>query len=116
MQSQTASARPGKRLRDFRVRVGLGIREVERRSQRLAESKGNSDYLISHSWLRSIELGEFTPGIFKLHSLSVIYHRGYEELLSAYGIHIAHVAKDQGMFGWPATHVVGTSSDTDKSD
>jgi hypothetical protein len=37
-------------------------------------------------------------------------------LLAAYGIQIADVAKDQGMFGWPATHVVGTSSDTDVSD
>jgi transcriptional regulator with XRE-family HTH domain len=116
MGSQIASTRPGERLRELRVRVGLGIREVERRSQRLAETKGNSDYLLSHSWIRSIELGEFTPGIFKLYSLSVIYHRGYEELLAAYGIQIADVAKDQGMFGWPATHVVGTSSDTDVSD
>lgn len=116
MGSQIPSAGPGKRLRELRVRVGLGIREVERRSQRLAEAKGNSDYLLSHSWLRSVELDEFTPGIFKLYSLSVIYHRGYEELLAAFGIQTADVAKDQGMFGWPATHIVGTSSDTDESD
>lgn len=116
MGSQSRRAEPGKRLRDFRVRVGLGIREVERRSQRLAEIRGNSDYLVSHSWIRSVELGEFTPGIFKLYSLSVIYHRGYEELLAAYEIHFADVAKDQAMFGWPGTHLVGTSSDTDASD
>jgi hypothetical protein len=116
MGSEIRRAESGKRLRDFRVRVGLGIREVERRSQRLAEIRANSDYLVSHSWIRSVELGEFTPGIFKLYSLSVLYHRGYEELLAAYGIHVTDVAKDQAMFGWPATHVVGTSSDTDVSD
>jgi hypothetical protein len=116
MGSEIRRAESGKRLRDFRVRVGLGIREVERRSQRLAEIRANSDYLVSHSWIRSVELGEFTPGIFKLYSLSVLYHRGYEELLAAYGIQVTDVAKDQAMFGWPATHVVGTSSDTDVSD
>jgi transcriptional regulator with XRE-family HTH domain len=114
MGLRSPSTRSGERLRDLRVSVGLGIREVERRSQKLAETKGNPDYLVSHSWLRSIEQGEFTPGIFKLYSLSVIYHRGYEDLLSSFGIQIADVGKDQGMFDWPATHVIGTSVDAEE--
>lgn len=108
------SPRPGERLRSLRASVGLTIREVERRSQKLAETKGNPDYLVSHSWLRSIEQGEFTPSIYKFYSLSVIYHRGCEELLSFFGIQFADVGKDQGMFDWPATHVVGASVDTEE--
>jgi transcriptional regulator with XRE-family HTH domain len=113
MSVRNANKSAGERLKDLRVTVGLGIREVERRSQRLAETKGNRDYLISHSWLRSIERGSI-PSIFKLYSLSVIYHRDYEELLSWFGVRIVEIGKDQGLFSWPATHIVGTSVDADQ--
>jgi transcriptional regulator with XRE-family HTH domain len=108
------SPRPGEKLRSLRASVGLTIREVERRSQKLAETKGNPDYLVSHSWLRSIEQGEFTPSIYKFYSLSVIYHRGCEELQSYFGVRFSDLGKDQGMFDWPATHVVGASVDTEE--
>ena len=110
MGEQSANTSAGERLKALRISVGLGIREVERRSQQLADSKANQDYLISHSWLRSIERGA-VPSIFKLYSLSVIYHRDYEELLSWLGVRIVEIGKDQGMFDWPATHIVGASLD-----
>jgi hypothetical protein len=91
------------------------MREVERRSQRLAQSKGNSDFLVSHSWLRSIENGKYVPGVHKFYSLSVIYHRGCDELLALFGVNLADAAKDQAMFDWPATHLVGASVDTDSA-
>jgi transcriptional regulator with XRE-family HTH domain len=113
MSVRTASKSSAERLRDLRVSVGLGIREVERRSPKLAESKCNPDYVISHSWLRSIELGS-VPDIFKLYSLSVIYHRDYEELLTWFGVRTVEIGKDQGMFTWSATQVVGTSVDAEQ--
>jgi hypothetical protein len=87
---------------------------VERRSQKLAQVKGNPDYLISHSWLRSIENGKYIPGIHKFYSLSVVYHRRCEELLGLFGVNLADAAKDQAMFGWPATHLVGNSAELDE--
>jgi hypothetical protein len=92
----------------------LSLREVERRSQKLAQVKGNPDYLISHSWLRMIENGTYVPGIHKFYSLSVVYHRRCEELLALFGVNLSDAAKDQAMFKWPATHLVGDSADADE--
>jgi transcriptional regulator with XRE-family HTH domain len=112
MGARSANTGAGERLKALRVSVGLGIREVERRSHQLAESKTNPDYLISHSWLRSIERRSI-PSIFKLYSLSVIYHRDYEELLSWFGVRLVDIGKDQGQFNWPATHIIGSTIDAE---
>lgn len=107
--------RPGERLKKLREDLRLSIREVERRSQRLAAKKGNASYLVSHSWLRILESGKYVPGIHKFYSLSVIYHRDCEEIIGLFGVNFADAAKDQAMFGWPSTHPIGTAGggDTD---
>src|ERR1700730_14719976 len=46
--------------------------------------------------------------------LSVVYHRRCEELLALFGVNLSDAAKDQAMFTWPATHLVGDSPDTDE--
>jgi hypothetical protein len=92
----------------------LSLREVQRRGQKLAQVKGNPDYLVSHTWLRTIENGKYVPGIHKFYTLSVVYHRRCEELLAFFGVNLSDAAKDQAMFGWPATHLVGDSPDTDE--
>ena len=109
------SSRTGERLKKLRKSLGLSLREVERRGQKLAQAKGNPDYLISHTWLRTIENGTYVPGIHKFYSLSVAYHRPCEELLAMFGVNLSDAAKDQAMFTWPATHLVGDSPDTDES-
>jgi transcriptional regulator with XRE-family HTH domain len=109
------SSRPGERLKTLRESLRLSLREVERRGQRLAEVKGNPDYLISHSWLRTLENGTYVPGIHKFYSLSVVYHCRCEQLLAFFGVNLSDAAKDQAMFTWPATHLVGDLSDTDES-
>jgi transcriptional regulator with XRE-family HTH domain len=114
MGIRSPSSRPGESLKRLRESLRLSLREVERRSQKLAQVKGNPDYLISHSWLRSIENGKYIPGIHKFYSLSVVYHRRCEELLGLFGVNLADAAKDQAMFGWPATHLVGKSAETDE--
>src|ERR1700676_2458089 len=114
MGLRSPSSRPGESLKRLRESLRLSLREVERRSQKLAQVKGNPDYLVSHSWLRTIEKGKYVPGVHKFYSLSVVYHRGCEELLGLFGVNLADAAKDQAMFGWPATHLVGNSVETEE--
>jgi hypothetical protein len=95
----------------LRLELGLGIREVERRSQRLAEFKGNPDYCISRTWLARVELGEFTPSIYKLHTLSVIYRRNRDEILSYFGLQPTDVVRDQSLFGLPKTHLISPTGE-----
>lgn len=111
----STSSHPGERLRSLRASVGLTIREVERRSLEIAEARGNSDYVVSHSWLQSIERGgKSTPSIYKFYSLGVIYNRGCGEIHSYFGVQYENVSKDQARFNWPATHLVGASEDTEE--
>jgi hypothetical protein len=92
----------------------LSLREVQRRGQKLAQVKGNPEFLISHTWLRTIENGKYVPGIHKFYTLSVVYHRRCEELLALFGVNLSDAAKDQAMFTWPSTHIVGDSPETDE--
>jgi transcriptional regulator with XRE-family HTH domain len=114
MESLSPSSRPGERLKKLRKSLRLSLREVERRGQKLAQAKGNPDYLVSHTWLRTIENGKYVPGIHKFYTLSVVYHRRCEELLSLFGVNLSDAAKDQAMFTWPSTHIVGDSPETDE--
>lgn len=45
----------------------------------------------------------------RFNRVSVIYHRDYQELLSWFGVRVVEVGKDQGLFNWPATHIIGES-------
>ena len=51
-------------------------------SQQIAQEKGdNQDYYISHGWLTEVENGKFTPSIYKLYSLSLIYKCNYLKIM-----------------------------------
>jgi transcriptional regulator with XRE-family HTH domain len=104
---------PGKRLRQLRVSVGLSTREVERRSRQIVESRRNPEFLVSHSWLRSIEEGRnlHTPSIYKFYTLSALYNRSSTELAACFGVPFADVGKDRALFEWPATHLVDPSQE-----
>ena len=115
MGVRSPTSRPGESLKTLRESLRLTMREVERRSQRLALSKGNPDFLVSHSWLRIIENSRYVPGIHKFYALSVIYHCSCEELLTLFGVNLADAAKDQAMFEWPATHIASASVDRDSA-
>jgi hypothetical protein len=100
----------GRLLRSERSRVRLSTREVERLSQKIAKEKNSQDYYISHTWLTEVENGEFTPSIYKLYSLSVIYKRNYDEILSFFGIHIRDLGREQIAVPLPRTHLIGEAS------
>lgn len=106
MQDSTPSPEPGKRLRADRLRVRLSTRDVERLSQKIAKEKNNPEYCVSHTWLTDIENGQFTPSIYKLYSLSLIYGRSYDEILSFFGISVRDAGREQISLALPRTHLV----------
>jgi hypothetical protein len=101
MLESIPSPEAGKRLRAERLRVRLSTRAVQTLSQQIAREKNNQDYYISHGWLTDVENGKFTPSIYKLYSLSLIYKCSYLEIVGFFGINILDVA-----------HLVGSSLET----
>lgn len=101
----------GARLKEMRVRLGLTTRDVEARSQQIADDRHNREYYLSHGWVTDIESGEFKPSIYKLYSLSAIYHTGYTEVLSCFGLPIGELGHYRATIGVPKTHLFGGEAD-----
>jgi transcriptional regulator with XRE-family HTH domain len=116
MDPANPSVPAGKRLRKVRVSIGLSTREVERTSRKIVESRHNPEFLVSHSWLRSIEEGRniHTPSIYKFYTLSALYNRSNTELASFFGVPFSDVGKDRAMFEWPATHLIDPTRDAEQ--
>jgi transcriptional regulator with XRE-family HTH domain len=75
----------GLRLRAVRQQWRLSLREVEERSLRFAQERGNQSYQISASWLDRLEREEHGLTVNKLIVLAEIYNLPPEQLLrSAY--------------------------------
>jgi len=106
MDQEWPTERAGLRLKRLRERLGLTLREVETLSRRLAAEKQNNDYLVSRGWLNNVENGSFTPSIYKIYSLSVIYHDSWPNILSFFGLRVSDIGRDQAMFCPPKTQLV----------
>src|SRR5580700_10179223 len=111
MDVRKPSPGAGERLKAVRARLGLTTRDVERRSQQIAEEKRNQEYYLSHAWLTDIENGEFTPSIYKLYSLSAIYDQSFTDLLSFFGLRIGDLNRDRASIGFPKTHLLNAAAD-----
>jgi len=109
MDARSANPSAGQRLKALRVRLGLSTRDVQTKSQQIAAEKHNQEYYLSHAWLTDIEKGKFTPGIFKLYSLSAIYHRRFSEVASYFGVQIADLGRDSASIGLPRTEAAPLS-------
>jgi hypothetical protein len=110
MLESTPSPEAGKRLRAERLRVRLSTRAVQRLSQQIAQQKDNNqDYYISHGWLTEVENGKFTPSIYKLYSLSLIYKCSYLEIMGFFGINVLDAAREQRLVSLPHTHLIGSN-------
>jgi transcriptional regulator with XRE-family HTH domain len=104
------SPEAGKRLREERLRARLSTRAVQRLSQQIAQEKNNNqDYYISHGWLTDVENGKFTPSIYKLYSLSLIYKCNYLKIVGFFGINILDAAKEQRLVSLPHTYLIGSN-------
>ena len=110
MLESTPSPDAGKRLRAERLRARLSTRAVQKLSQQIAQEKGdNQDYYISHGWLTEVENGKFTPSIYKLYSLSLIYKCSYLKIMGFFGINILDAAREQRLVSLPHTHLIGSN-------
>jgi transcriptional regulator with XRE-family HTH domain len=73
----------GTKLRAIRQQWQLSLREVEERSLRFAQERGNQSYQISASWLDRLEREEHELTVNKLIALAEIYNVPPEQLLRA---------------------------------
>src|SRR5580658_1996421 len=71
----------GARLRTIRRQWQLSLREVEERSLRFAQERGNQSYQVSASWLDRLEREEHELTVNKLIALADIYNIPTEQLL-----------------------------------
>lgn len=99
-------ASPGKRLKYFRLGLGLRIRDVEVYSRKIADAQRNQDFYISHSSLTEIENSDSTPNVYRLYTLSVVYRAGFIDLLLMYGIDLDQINHLQMAIKLPRTHLV----------
>jgi transcriptional regulator with XRE-family HTH domain len=106
MTREELATRAGARLRKIRMRLGLSIREVERRSQQLVQERQNRDFFLSRAWITDIEKGRFIPGLFKIVGLSVVYQMSVAEIHALFGIAPGDIAKERALFGAPKTHLL----------
>ena len=71
----------GKRLRAIRQQWQLSLREVEERSLRFAQERGNQSYQVSASWLARLEREGHELTVNKLIALAHVYNISAEQLL-----------------------------------
>ena len=113
MNPRRAQPVGGKWLKALRVRFGLSTRDVQEMSRKIATAKQNQEFFLSHNWVTDIEMDKFTPGMFKLYSLSAIYHRRFSEVASQFGLQIGDLNKDSAAIGLPRTHLLGGEEETE---
>jgi transcriptional regulator with XRE-family HTH domain len=109
MDPRKPSPSAGERLKALRESLGLTTREVQEKSYKIAEDRGNPEYHISHAWVTDIENGRFTPSIYKFFTLSAIYHRSFTELVSYYGLKVGDLGHYLTSMGVPKTHLLQDS-------
>ena len=86
----------GVRLRSIRQQWQLSLREVEERSLRFAQERGNQSYQVSASWLDRLEREEHELTVNKLIALAQIYNVPTEQLLrSMYPPHTEPMLRKQ---------------------
>jgi len=97
--------RPGERLKEIRVRLGITTRDVARLSAEIAAAENNPEFAISNPWLTQIENTDSVPSIHKLYSVSVIYRVKFTDLLLLYGVDLENTAKHQLTTKLKETHL-----------
>jgi transcriptional regulator with XRE-family HTH domain len=98
--------RAGAKLKGIRLRLGLSIREVARRSLKLGAERLNPDYSLSKASIGDIENGRFVPGTFKIVTLCEIYKLTISEVHAFYGIEPGDITKERPLFALPKTHLI----------
>ncbi len=103
MTERDVMRQAGAKLKSIRVRLGLSVREVERRSLILVAERQNRDFVLSRAWITDVEKGRFVPGIFKIVSLGLIYQRSIAEIHAFFGVNPGDITKEWTLFSAPKT-------------
>jgi transcriptional regulator with XRE-family HTH domain len=102
---------PGLRLRQFREKLKLTYREVEKASYLLAAKRGRREFILHISRLAEMENRNVVPSLHKLYSLAVIYHLDAMEIASWYEAPFLHRFQDESSFPSAVTHMSETRPD-----
>lgn len=94
----------GQKLRFLREQLGYTLRDVEQSSIRLAQRLKSEEYALPLSRLSDIETKGVVPSVYRMYSLSAIYHLDFHDLMKWYGIDLAQMSKDQKSVELPRTH------------
>ena len=98
---------PGPRLKAYRTALGITVRDVEACSHHIAQVTTNPAFVVSHSYLSSLESGrKGVPSLHKLFTLSVVYRIRFVDLLLSYGLDLENIARFESDVRLPRTHVV----------
>lgn len=116
MKARRSSSGAGERLKALRMQMRLTTRDVEKLSMQIADAKRNPEYYLSHAWLTEIESGEFTPSIYKLYTLSTIYHSRFTEMLGYFGLNLSDTSADVIAVRMPKTHILSRQQMESPSD
>lgn len=103
---------PGQKLKRARERLGLRYRDVEEFSQRIADRRKNSEFVIAISRLSDIENRGVVPSVYKLYSLCTIYRLDMAEVLRWYGVNIGELAADAAHIAPDRSHLIGFSPES----
>ena len=96
----------GEKLRKARERLKLTYRDVVQASQRLAERRDSSEFLIPLSRLADIENNGKVPSLFRLYTLCVVYRLDFQEVLRWYGVPVEQLNADTLQVALAETHVL----------
>ncbi len=76
----------GSFLREVRLRLHLGLRDVQKASSKIAVKEKNKRFHISAARLAQIENDNAIPSVFKIFTLAAIYGLSFHEILTSYGV------------------------------
>jgi transcriptional regulator with XRE-family HTH domain len=107
--------RAGAKLRTIRLRLGLSLREMERRSLTIVADRQNREFNLSKAWITDIEKGRFVPGSFKVVSLAEIYGLTIAEIHGFYGIQPGDITQEPPMFRPPKTQLLPRTDESLRS-
>lgn len=98
---------PGQRLKRVRERLNLRYRDVEDASLRIAEKRGNDEYILALSRLSDIENKGTLPSVYKMYTLCAIYRLDLLEVLHWYGVDASMLPADAAGIEIDKTHPLG---------
>ncbi len=96
----------GQKLKKVRERLGLRYRDVEEASNRIADTHGNTEYLLGLSRLHDFERNGVVPTLYKLYSLCAIYRLDPVEVMSWYGVRLTDLPSDSARIEVERTHLI----------